>query len=64
MYLPITDGWLLVVVPHMIPADGTCPTCRPQQYDDCPCPGPMSEGFEFEIFHGQLYAREMAGEPA
>lgn len=38
---------------------GVCPQCG-GLYENCPCPGPTTEGYEYEQRGSQLWARPIA----
>lgn len=62
MYLPLNDGWRIVVFAAETRPNGNCPVCVDQDYADCPCPGPTMDDHEYEEFDGVLYARPMPEE--
>ena len=64
----IPEGWKKVSFAgdcHQSPEwDGTdepgdiCSVCGLDYCEDCECPGPTQDGYEYQEFNGELYAKE------
>ncbi len=57
----ILDGWQPIVMAGECDECGSCgelvcPACQ-EHYADCPCPGPSSDGWEWMLVDGRMFAR-------
>lgn len=53
---PEDHDWKEVSFASDVDADDNCSICG-QPYDECPCPGPTMDDYEYEVFNGTLYGR-------